>query len=525
MEVRREKDQWGECFAITVNGLSIFAMGADYIPEDHILSRMNPQRTRRLLEDCTEAGMNSIRVWGGAFYPFDWFFDICDELGLVVWQDFMFACGVYELTPAFQENIRQELIDNIRRLRHHASLGLWCGNNEMEWQMRNPWRCTPKQYGDYFRMYETMFPEIVKQQDPDRFYWPASPSSGGCFDEPNSPDRGDVHYWEVWHGERPFSDYRKQHFRFASEFGFQSLPSVKTIESFTLPEDRNLFSYVMEKHQRNGDANGKIMKYLSQTYLYPQQFETLVYASQLLQAEAIRCGVEHWRRERGRCMGAVYWQLNDNWPVASWASIDYFGRWKALHYYAKRFFAPILLSACEEGLATQGNNINSQDIDSLEKSVRFSVANETLAPFTGKAEWCLRTTTGAILQQGTISAEVSALSSRWFEKLDFSDAVMTEQYVSYRLIQNENELSSGTVMFCPPKYFRFQNPHLTAVRKGDQITVHAEAYAKSIEIYSADSDFVLSDNFFDLNAGEKKNVRILRGEAKTISLRSVYDIH
>ena len=236
---------------------------------------------------------------------------------------------------------------------------------------------TLKQKADYIKMYEYIIPQVLKEEDPQTFYWPASPSSGGSFDAPNDPDRGDVHYWEVWHGDKPFSEYRKYYFRYASEFGFQSFPCLKTVETYTLPEDRNIFSYVMDKHQRNDAANGKIMKYLYQTFLYPTDFDTLLYASQLLQGEAIKYGVEHFRRNRGRCMGAVYWQLNDCWPVASWSSVDYYGRWKALHYFAKRFFAPVLLSCQEEGMMTQNTNVNAQPFQ-MEKSVRFNVSNETM---------------------------------------------------------------------------------------------------------------------------------------------------
>ncbi len=298
MTMHIEKDEYGESFAHEVNGVQIFAMGGDYIPEDNIFSRITPKRTRKLLEQCAAANYNAVRVWGGGYYPDDWFYDACDELGLMVWQDMMFACAVYELTEEFEENIRQELIDNIKRLRHHASLGLWCGNNEMEmfvdqWE----WVTTHKQKADYIKMYEYIFPNILKEYDPNTFYWPASPSSGGSFDCPNDPNRGDVHYWEVWHGNKPFSDYRNFYFRYASEFGFQSFPCEKTVESFTLPEDRNIFSYVMEKHQRNDSANGKIMNYLYQTYRYPTDFGTLLYASQMLQAEAIKYGVENMEKK------------------------------------------------------------------------------------------------------------------------------------------------------------------------------------------------------------------------------------
>lgn len=323
-------------------------MGADYIPEDNLLGRVNKERTRKLLTDCKEANYNTVRIWGGGYYPDDYFYDICDELGLLIWQDFMFACASYELDEAFDKNIREEVRQNVRRLRHHASIGLWCGNNEMETQTLDKcWKPSEKQKCDYIKIFEYIIPQVVKAEDPQGFYWPSSPSSGGNYDNPWDENRGDAHYWDVWHGEKPFTDYRKYRFRYLSEFGFQSFPCLKTVESFTLPEDRNIFSRVMEMHQRNKAANGKIMNYMAQTYLYPGNFETLLYASQLLQAEAIRYGVEHFRRYRGRCMGAVVWQLNDIWPVASWASIDYYGRWKALHYAEKKMFAPILLS-CEE---------------------------------------------------------------------------------------------------------------------------------------------------------------------------------
>ncbi|MBR6003161.1 MAG: glycoside hydrolase family 2 protein, partial [Lachnospiraceae bacterium] len=347
MEMSTKKDEWGSEFAHKVNNVKFFAMGADYIPEDNILPRINKERTFNLIKQCVDANFNCIRVWGGGLYPSDDFYDACDEMGLVVWQDFMFACANYRLTREFEENILAELKDNIRRLRHHASLGLWCGNNEMEMFVKQgEWGAKNEIVSDYVKMYEYLFPRLLESEDPDRFYWPASPSSGGAFDEPNSENRGDVHYWDVWHGNKPFTEYRKFYFRYLSEFGFQSFPSIKTVETFTEPEDRNVFSYIMEKHQRNASANGKIMNYMEQTFLYPNDLDTLIYASQLLQGEAIRYGVEHFRRHRGRCMGAIYWQLNDCWPVASWASIDYYGRWKALHYYAKRFFAPLMIS-CE----------------------------------------------------------------------------------------------------------------------------------------------------------------------------------
>ena len=277
LEVSTAKDEYGSEFAFIANGIKFFAMGADYIPEDNILPLTGKERTEKLLKDCVEAHFNSIRVWGGGIYPEDYFFDLCDELGLVVWQDFMFACANYRLTHEFEDNIMAELKGQIRRLSHHASLGLWCGNNEMEQFVgQGTWGAKNEIKSDYVKMYEYLFPRLLENEDPDRFYWPASPSSGGAFDYPEDPNRGDQHYWDVWHGNKPFTEYRKFYFRFLSEFGFQSFPSIKTVESFTLPEDRNVFSYVMEKHQRNAAANGKIMNYMEQTFLYPNNLDMLI---------------------------------------------------------------------------------------------------------------------------------------------------------------------------------------------------------------------------------------------------------
>ena len=523
MTVAREKDQWGESFAHCVNGMKIFAMGADYIPEDNIFSRITPERTRHLLEQCKAANFNAIRVWGGGHYPTDAFYDACDELGLIVWQDFMFACSNYHLTPEFEENIRAEFVDNVRRLRHHASLGLWCGNNEMEMFAEDlHYDGTLQTQRDYLIMFEYLIPKVLREEDPDTFYWPASPSSGGSFDEPNDPSRGDVHYWEVWHGSRPFEEYRKYFFRYVSEFGFQSFPCLKTVESYTAPEDRNIFSRVMDMHQRNEGANGKIMNYLSQTFLYPSDFDTLLYASQLLQADAIRYGVEHWRRYRGRCMGAIYWQLNDIWPVASWASIDYFGRWKALHYYAKRFFAPLALSCEEIGEMTDRFYV-TQQATPIETSAHLCVANERPEERRGIVRWALRNASGEVLQSGEQEVTVPALSSVWLDKLDFHCTDFRENYISYSLEADGEPVSEGTALFTLPKYFQFRDPHLTWRREGSRLIVSADAYARGVEISSPDCDLLLSDNYFDLNADEKE-VEILSGDPKEIKLRSVYQI-
>lgn len=533
--VSREKDEWGEEFCHVVNGVKVFAMGADYIPEDNILARVTPERTRRLLEDCKAANFNAIRVWGGGYYPDDAFYDICDELGLMVWQDLMYACAFYDLTPDFERSIRVETHQNVARLRHHASLALICGNNEMEMFMagansalinHRTWEFVPTyphHITDYVKMFEYILPAIVKETAPQTYWWPASPSSGGNFDAPNDENRGDNHYWDVWHGEKPFTEYRKFFFRYASEFGFQSFPCLKSVKQFTLPDDRNIFSRVMERHQRNQAANGKILSYLSQTFRYPNSFDDLLYASQLMQAEAIRYGVEHWRRNRGRCMGAIIWQLNDIWPVASWASIDYYGRWKALHYAAKRFFAPVMISAEEEGELSQNPKINEYHPAPLEKSFRLNVCNETLRDVTGKVVWALRTPDGEIVRQNQQTLTIPAMSAKWLDKVDCADASLTGHYVSFAFVVDDVALSEGTCIFCAPKHFEFVDPRLTVETCGDTLVVTSHAYAKQVWLESEDADLLLDDNAFDMNPGTEV-VRVVKGTAEKVRVRSVWDL-
>lgn len=523
MIVNTQKDEWGRCFAHEVNGVKIFAMGADYIPEDNLLGRVSESRTRKLLEAAAWANHNCIRVWGGGYYPDDYFYDICDELGLIVWQDFMYACASYELDDDFEENIVWETTDNVRRIRHHACLGLWCGNNEIESQiMAGEWNSSPKQVCDYIRIYEYIIPNILKREDPATFYWPSSPSSGGNYDDPLDEHRGDVHYWDVWHGNKPITEYRKFHFRYLSEFGFQSFPCLKTVESFTETSDRNIFSRVMEMHQRNCAANGKILNYLSATYLYPKDFDHLLYASQLLQADAIRYGVEHFRRFRGRCMGTVVWQLNDIWPAASWSSIDYCGRWKALHYAERKMFAPVMISCEEKGEVSERPFCVAEPAE-IEKSARLHIANETMENIRGIVVWSLRRPDSSVILEGSTETEVPALGGKWLEKMDFGGYEEREVHLTFAFMVGGEVISENTCLFTPPKHYYFKNPNLRCEKNGSRITVYADAYAKNVELYAVDGELWLSDNFFDMEAGER-TVEILDGNAEKIICRSVYDI-
>ncbi|MFX4301496.1 beta-mannosidase [Alicyclobacillus tolerans] len=490
LTVVQQPDRWGKSFAFVINGVPIFARGANYIPEDNLLGRTGREKTERLIHACKTAHFNMIRVWGGGIYPGDDFYDLCDEYGLIVWQDLMFACAVYRLSEEFQANICAEVEDNLRRIRHHACLGLICGNNEMElaWHDWDLPKSVERQK-DYLRMFEEDFPAICQEIAPQTFYWPASPSSGGGFRSPNSEREGDVHYWEVWHGLKPFTDYRKYYFRFCSEFGFQSFPSIKTICSFTEEQDRNIFSYIMEKHQKNGSANGKILYYLSENFKYPKNLQALSCISQILQAEAIRYGVEHWRRNRGRCMGTLYWQLNDCWPVASWSSLDSFGRWKALHYFAKRFYSPILLSACEEG-----------------STVELHLTNDTLDPVQGTVAWFLKKFDGTVVAHGHEEVQISAMDSRILLQVDLNSQLQSgharQMFFQYEGQFGENHSSTGTVIFCKAKHLELLSPDISLDMEelDDHFEIHltSQTFAKYVMLELSEADGVFSDNYFDL---------------------------
>ncbi|MCA1807886.1 MAG: glycoside hydrolase family 2 protein [Kiritimatiellia bacterium] len=351
LELVRKQDKWGESFCLAVNGVPFFAKGANWIPADALPGRRDAARYRQLLADAAAANMNCLRVWGGGIYEHDCFYDLCDELGICVWQDFMFACAAYPLhDPAFVESVLAEARDNVGRLRHHPCIALWCGNNELEQGLVNKDGADGKNsWQEYSSLFDRKLKRVVDTLSPGTAYWPGSPHSpqGDRHDHRNQ-SCGDAHLWDVWHGRQPFEWYRTCGHRFNSEFGFQSFPEPKTVAAYTEPGDRNVTSQVMEHHQRSGPGNAIIMHYMLDWFRLPVGFENTLWASQVLQGMAIKYAVEHWRRSMPRGMGTLYWQLNDTWPVASWSSIDYFGRWKALHYMAARFFAPVLVSAVED---------------------------------------------------------------------------------------------------------------------------------------------------------------------------------
>lgn len=490
LTISQEKDEWGNEFAFCVNGVKIFTRGGNYIPDDCLYTRITEKKLDYILESCRRAHFNCVRVWGGGYYPSDAFYDLCDEKGLIVWQDLMYACNVYDVTDAFAENCRQETYDNVRRLRHHASLGLWCGNNEIEsaWDHWGDFQKeTPYLRADYIRLFEEVLPKAVQEADGETFYWHSSPSSGGCFDNPDDANRGDTHYWDVWHGQKPFTDYRKYFFRFCSEFGFQSFPCAKTVNSFTLEDDRNIFSRVMESHQKNDAANGKMLYYLSENLRYPKDLTHLLYASQVLQGMAIKYGVDHWRRNRGRCMGTLYWQINDDWPAPSWSSIDYFGRWKALHYMAQKFYAPHAVSMTLEDHRCHVY-FSNESFETTEYSLTLSIRD-----LSGNVLETYETKGNSPAFSAIETAVVNICS--WEDQKDdiFLEAVIHTK---------DQKVLKDVETLVPYKYLNLKNPVISteAEETNDAFILHisSDCFAPFVALDFDDADVIFSDNFFHL---------------------------
>jgi beta-mannosidase len=525
IELRQQEDQWGRSFVFVVNCLPIFAKGSNWIPADSFPTRITDEYLEGLIRSAAETHQNMLRVWGGGFYEEERFYDLCDRYGILVWQEFIFSCSIYPLDiPEFLENVHAEVVGNVRRLRHRASLALWCGNNEMEWGWVE-WNWKRPELQElkvaYDRFFHHTLPAWCQAEDPDHSYWPSSPSSDTPFENPNGQRQGDSHYWDVWHGRKPFASYRDQYPRFMSEFGFQALPPLATIRTYADKSDWNMTSYIMEMHQKNASGNSLMVGQMLDTFRLPMDFDSLVYLSMALQAEGIRYGVEHWRRHPDRVAGILYWQLNDCWPVASWSSLDYFGRWKALHYAARRFYAPLMLSI-EDKPPEQG----------------VYVSNDLLEPWEGAVRWSLETLSGEILTSGQAPVKAAPQSTTEICKLDFSDRISEDNLRRLVFIaelrQEERLVARQTAGFTPIKHLSLANPAVTAglhSEKGQLIVeLTSRSLALLVEVSLTGADVVFSDNYFNLPPGRTARVSCplpagwtLSRARKAFHIRSVYD--
>ncbi|MBG8553451.1 beta-mannosidase [Hymenobacter guriensis] len=513
LEVRRQADQYGKSFEFVVNGLPIFAKGANWIPADIFPNRVTPGKYRQLLQAAKAANMNMVRVWGGGIYENDVFYDLCDELGLLVWQDFMFACTFYPGDNAFFSNVRQEATYQVRRLRHHPSLAIWVGNNENEvaWQDWNMpaiiGAAHQKQvWGDYLRLFNDLLPSVLREQDPSRLYWPSSPSAN--YEDLASRQRnGDMHYWAVWAGTDPLSAYEQQVPRFMSEYGFQSFPELKSVQQYALPTDFDIASPVMRQHQRSQAGNPRLLEYLRRDFREPKDFPAFLYVSQVLQAHAIKLAAEHLRRNRPRVMGSLYWQLNDCWGGASWSSIDYYGRWKALQYYARRFYAPVLVSPHEEG-----------------DTVRIYVVSDRTAPVPARLQVRLLDFNGKVLYKQAQALQIDPLTSRSY--LDIPRAKLLQGHDPKQVVLScEVQEADGTMLtanthyFAPPKDINLPAARVATTWKqlNDstfQLTLKSKQLVRDVNLSLAQGDGFFEDNYFDLLPGQARRV-ILRPAAGT----------
>jgi len=529
IELHRVLDKWGRSFELVVNGIPVFAKGADVIPFDSFPNRVTTADYRRILQSARDANMNMIRHWGGGYYETDEFYAICDELGIMVWQDFMFGNDWQPGTYAFKLNIEAEAEDQVRRLRNHPSIVVWCGNNETEsalnWPARKvlPLDVKYQMWQDYLIEFSGILPRVVARLDPETPYWPSSPSADY---EPVSESyhTGDDHIWDVWHGRVPFATYETHHSRFVTEYGFQSFPEMKTVEAFTQPEDRtSIFTPVMLAHQKNNEGNAIIHDYLLRDYSEPKDFASFLYVSQVLQAEGIKIGAEHFRRSRPETMGSIFWQLNDCWPVASWSSIDYYGRWKALQYYARRFYAPILVSPHVEDGALKVY-IVSDKVNAEPVTLRVR-----LMDFDGKA-----------LLEETHTVDVAPLASKVYldwplKKLTDAGAADTSRvFVVAELSAGGAQLSRNLVYLAPVKHVYLKPAHLkveaTGAKGSFKIRVSSPVLARSVYISFGNLDVQLSDNYFDLLPGETVEITAksagtldaLKSQLKVISLTDAF---
>ncbi|MHA1699371.1 MAG: beta-mannosidase [Promethearchaeota archaeon] len=528
----REPDEWGETFFFMLNGVPIFARGANWIPVDSFIARGKKKGLyQQLLKDARKTNMNMIRVWGGGLYEDDVFYNLCDKIGLLVWQDFPFACAIYPTSKEFIENVTREAIQNIKRLRIHPSLALWCGNNEVEQLMGiylgiTCWASffryfklvNKKEFiSAYNNMFEEILPDLVRKHDKTRAYWPSSPSNGienkkrGLINS-NSPSTGDSHFWKVWHQGAPFSEYRKFYSRFMSEYGFESFPSMKTIASFCPKNQYRFNSPIMKNHQKNLAGNKLILRYIKRRFRIPAEFEKQVMLSQITQAEAIEYGIEHWRRNRTRfrCMGSLYWQLNDCWPVASWSSIDYYGRWKALNYIAKRAYEPIFPS-----------------VEESPRAVRFWITNDKVEPCSGKYEWVMMDSKGNKLGEREFDVDIQGCISKIVDEIKIAELTgnnpgLHDKIIFYRfkfMEKGKVKIHRGFKLFARPKDFPLVPPGLSWELEETNsepdhgilfltLKIHTTNIALYVYLDSTRLDFIASDNFFSMRPNELREITL-----------------
>jgi len=533
----RHKDEWGESFQFVVNGRPIFAKGANWIPAHSFVAGLTRADYARDLRAAALAHMNMVRVWGGGIYESEDFYDLCDELGLLVWQDLMFACTLYPADEAFLASCRDEAAYQVRRLRHRASLALWCGNNEVFGCNAHVFPADRKAYAEYEALFHRALPEAVAAVDAVTPYWPSSPWRGDtAADHAAGAARGDTHYWDVWHARKPVKDYELHAFRFASEFGMQSFSSRETQDTFAPAADNNVFGRTMTAHQKNRYGNQVILDYVSRQYRFPKDQDSLLFLSQLNQADCMQVGVEHYRRAMPRCMGALYWQLNDCWPVASWSSIEFTGRWKALHYIARRFFAPALVCAHVPGEETA---ITGNYRRTTVREVHLYTVYDAPQPAAGTLRWRLCHLDGRTLQKGAQKVALRYGESVKQRTLDVAVAMAKHGrdhlYLRLELVIGGVVASEEVVFLTAPRFVdlprgktRVGVKRLSPTKA--RLTFTSAVFQHRFAFELPGLAHTASDNFFALYPDEPRSVEVefarpVAAEAirRTLTFRSLAD--
>ncbi len=525
VEVVREKDEKGTSFYFKVNGVPVFMKGANYIPNDIFPSRVSKEQLEKVIHTAKTSNMNMLRVWGGGYYEDDLFYDLCDEAGILVWQDFMFACAMYPGKQEFLDNVKLEARDNIKRLRNHPSIALWCGNNEILVAWNNwGWKRQAKEQGEevsakvwkaYADIFHEVLPKAVEEYDSSRFYWSSSPSSGTGI----KPDliNGDDHYWGVWWGKEPFETYATHIARFMSEYGFQSFPQMKSVRKYAEPEDYDIYSEVMKSHQRSSIGNETIEYYMLKDYKKPKDFESFLYVNHVLQAEGIKFALEGHRRVMPYCMGSLYWQINDCWPVASWSSTDYYQEWKALQYYVKKGFEPLLVSPYFEN-----DSIKLAVVNDHLKEMKAKLIMRVL-DFSGKENW-------SEIKYIVIHKNSSEVFFAQELKSFLQNRNPEKEMFLVELQMGEEVVARNTLYFKSVKDLKLLKPNVeyTIVKeeRNYEINISSDVLAKNVFLTLGDEDGFFSDNYFDVLAGESVNIKLetelsLEEIKKVIQLRTL----
>ena len=506
IEVVNQADEMGESFYFKVNGHPVFMKGANYIPDDSFIHRVNAQRHQQVFDAVVAGNMNMLRVWGGGIYQDDTFYELADRNGILIWQDFMFACTLYPADEAFLANVKQEAEYNVKRLRNHPCIAMWCGNNEVDmaiekWQWAEKFDYSDELYErlkqDYIRLFDDCLPKVINSLDAQRFYLRSSPIG---FWENDEDNKANHHYWGVWHGEEPFSEYKKRVPRFMSEYGFQSFPIAESTHRFTQPEDRELESAVMQVHQKHPRGNKLIRSYMDEEFNAPKDFDQLLYLSQVQQALGLKMAFEAHRAAMPFCMGTLYWQLNDTWPAASWSGIDYYGRWKALHYQAKRSFASQLLV-----------------IEPEQDELIVTLVSDALHTFAAKLEIQLYDFSGEIHWYHEQFVTVLANSTENVFSLNVEQFVprhgLASSVVVARLVQEDStQLCENSHFFVPNKSLALQPASISCKHEiGDQslsLMFTTDTFVRQMYVSMAEQIGNFSDNFFDLLPQQVKTITI-----------------